>query len=146
MKKLILLCIIALMNFQVFASHKLLIAKDLNITIDFAIQATAKDGRPAKSHIQNIVNIPTKNHQWLVVPIQAKDKPNNYMLLSQIKKAGSHEVKLNFLVIANGDNPTVISQPQLRVRYDQEAKLTFAESGRQMQLIVNVKPQKIMAK
>lgn len=132
MKKIFLslacLCFIA----PLFAASQ---PEQVSVSIDLNLHQHTENRLVNEFNIKNQLKLATSQHEWTIVGnSQSKDK--HILLLSKVDEADAEQIKMSFLLIDTGDNPTVISKPELIVSYGQKGQIVMRNKHEKLQLFV----------
>lgn len=62
--------------------------------------------------------------------------PTHHILLGKIDSVDAEHVKMTFLIVDTGANPTIISRPELSMNYGQKGQVELKENDRTLEITV----------
>lgn len=107
---------------------------DNNQTLSLKINLNLEN-KQGKMALNNVVRVDTKNNHWTILG-GLRSQKNNVVALSQVESADSKQAKIRFLILDTTSDPTIVSQPEMIVLYDQLAKLTLKSGKDELRLSV----------
>lgn len=136
MKKLMVLFLLIIFAQVSWATKNPPVTKKVKVSIDLNLLTNDPEGHLKLYHINNNLHAKMNNHQWYTIQDKTNHYAERFVLLSKIKQANAKNISVKFLVLDTHKKPTIISSPELLMRYGQKGQLII--NGKNQKLQINV--------